>query len=438
MRLARAKQDGASSTREIADDTGIRYLVERNRVANGDTVVLCHDAGPADPETGRDSQNARLLALAKFSMDHASDGVFWLGPDGRFEYVNWAGSRMLGYEPEELRAMSIADIDLDVSRDGWPETWDRVRRNAPYTFEATHHGKDGRPIPVEISIFSVSFDDRELICFFTRDITERKQTEALLREQRIQAERSNRLKTEFLARMSHELRTPLNAIIGFAEIISDGHLGPEGAARHAEFGANILTSARHLHDLIKDVLDLTQIEIGAESLDPEYLDVSVLAETARTIIQPMAKNAGVKLRIDQGMPLPRLFADQRRMLQILVNLLSNGIKHTPAGSEVRLTIRHDPDSGWAFAVADRGPGIAPDDIPMALSVFGQLRNGRSDKADDGVGLGLPIVKALVERHAGSLDFEPRDGGGMVVTARIPDRRSQPANSDSPCQPGPIR
>ncbi len=559
MRLARKCPVDTPSTQEISDPTGARYLIERSRVVTGDTVVLCHDAGPADPEgretilkqaarmsglgywvwdtvanrcllcndefaelfatsandcelgrlnltarasrlhpedldrfldathraledgigydieyrivnpngrirhcreivdaavdaegqvirlvgsvqdithlrrdtvpeTGVDTQGSQLLALAKFSMDHASDAIYWIGLDGRFEYANWTGCRMLGYELDELRAMSITDVDRDVSPDGWPATWDRVRRNAPYTFEATHHAKDGRPIPVEISIFSVNFEDRELICVFSRDITERKRTEAAQRQQRLQAERSNRLKTEFLARMSHELRTPLNAIIGFAEVISGNHLGPQGAARYPEFGANILTSARYLNDLIKDVLDLTQIEMGAEVLAPESFDVAAVTETACTIVRPMAKRAGVEIRVDRDLPLPELLADPRRLLQILVNLLSNGVKHTPPGSDVLLTVRHRRDAGWSFAVADRGPGIAPEDIPVALSVFGQIRNAASDKLDEGVGLGLPIVKALVERHEGTLEFEPRDGGGMVVTAHIPDGRVAPAGS----------
>ncbi len=570
MRLARKCPVGTPSTQEISDGTGARYVIERNRVVTGDTVVLCHDAGPPDAEAGRETilkqaarmsrlgywvwdtvanrcllcndefaelfatsandcelgglsltarasrihpedldrfldathraledgigydieyrnvhpdgrirhcreivdvavdpagriirlvgsvqditqlrrdaasetganpQSSQLLALANFSMDNASDAIYWIGQDGRFEYANWTGCRMLGYELDELRAMSIVEVDRDVSHDGWPATWDRVRGSAPYTFEATHHAKDGRPIPVEISLFSVNFEDRELVCVFSRDITERKRTEAMLQKQRLQAERSNRLKTEFLARMSHELRTPLNAIIGFAEIISGNHLGPQGAARHAEFGSNILTSARYLNDLIKDVLDLTQIEMGAEILAPEPFDVAAVTETARTIVQPMAKNASVEIRIDLDLPLPPFLADPRRMLQILVNLLSNGVKHTPPGGDVRLSVRHRRASGWSFAVADRGPGIAPEDLPVALSVFGQIRDADSDKVDDGVGLGLPIVKALVERHDGTLEFEPRDGGGMVVTAHIPDGGAAPAKSTTPSRSASIK
>ena len=236
-----------------------------------------------------------------------------------------------------------------------------------------------------------------------------------------QAESANRAKTEFLATMSHELRTPLNAILGFSEIIQTETLGPVGILKYREYATHIFESGRLLLDLINDILDLSKVESGMEDLHEEHIEVVSLARSVWSLIQHRAQQQGVALTLELPEELPALSADLRKMKQILVNLLSNAIKFTKRGGRVALKVRCSVGSGHVFQVVDTGIGIAPRDIPKALSQFGQVDSGLS-RQHEGTGLGLPLAKALVELHGGSLRLESAVGAGTTVTVRLPAER----------------
>ena len=235
---------------------------------------------------------------------------------------------------------------------------------------------------------------------------------------RDQAESANRAKTEFLATMSHELRTPLNAIIGFSEIIQTETLGPIGSVKYRDYATDIHESGRHLLDLINDILDLSKVESGLDELHEEDIEIPELAHSVWRLIQQRAEKQGVSLVLELPEEPPLLYADLRKMKQILVNLMSNAIKFTEAGGKVTMRVWFRGDSGYVFQIADTGIGIALEDIPKALSQFGQV-DSTFGRRHEGTGLGLPLTKALVELHGGSLDLQSQPNVGTTVTARFP-------------------
>ena len=238
---------------------------------------------------------------------------------------------------------------------------------------------------------------------------------------RDQTEAESRAKSEFLASMSHELRTPLNAIIGFSEILNTEALGPIGSVKYRDYAGDIHESGQHLLDLINDILDLSKIESGQEELHEENIDIPKVTRSVIRLVGQRAEKNGVHLELELSDPSSGLRGDERRLKQILVNLLSNAVKFTEAGGKVILKIWCHVDSGYVFQVIDTGIGIAREDIPKALSQFGQVDSSLG-RQHDGTGLGLPLTKSLVELHGGSLDLQSEVGVGTTVTVRFPAER----------------
>ncbi|GAB4358958.1 MAG: hypothetical protein Kow00114_11500 [Kiloniellaceae bacterium] len=240
-----------------------------------------------------------------------------------------------------------------------------------------------------------------------------------------EADRANQAKSDFLAKMSHELRTPLSAIIGFAEMIEQQAMGPIGNSKYSDYAGDIRESGRHLLGIINDILDLSKVESGKETLHEQAIPVADLIDGVRVLLNGRPREAGVTLQIECPDDLPAVRADKRRLTQILVNLLSNAIKFTAEGGTVMLRCWATPGSGYVFQVSDNGVGIAREDIPLALSVFGQV-DGWTQRRVKGTGLGLPLSKALAELHGGTLDLQSEPGRGTTVTLRLPAHRILPA------------
>ena len=253
------------------------------------------------------------------------------------------------------------------------------------------------------------------------DITERKAAEEAILAAMSEAESANRTKTEFLANMSHELRTPLNAIIGFSEIIMKETLGPIGSIKYRDYADDIHESGRHLLALINDILDLSKVDSGTDELHEENIEIAGTANAVVKLVMGLARSGNIKLELDVSDDIPLLYADERKVKQILLNLLSNAIKFTPEDGKVTLKIWSRTESGTVFQVTDTGIGIAFKDIPKAFSPFQQIDSGLNRK-HDGTGLGLPLTKALVEMHGGYLDLQSEVGVGTTVTVRFPAQR----------------
>ncbi len=232
-----------------------------------------------------------------------------------------------------------------------------------------------------------------------------------------QLEQANRFKSEFLANMSHELRTPLNSIIGFSEILLDPTMQDLGDSERQEFLRNIHGSGQHLLGLINEILDLAKVEAGKMELHRVSLKVAdTLAEVA-AIIEPLARQAELRLTVDVEPNLPSLVADRGKLKQVLYNLLSNAVKFTPAGGEVTVMARRVEDA-VCCSVRDTGIGIHPRDYPKLFREFQQL-DGSYARKYEGTGLGLALSKRFVEMHGGRIWAENQPGRGSTFTFAIP-------------------
>ena len=250
------------------------------------------------------------------------------------------------------------------------------------------------------------------------------------------AEQANVAKSQFLANMSHELRTPLNAIIGFSDMIHSEPFGPVGSPRYLDYVKDISKSGHHLLSIINDILDLSKIEAGRANVqDEEEFNVAAVLEATMRMMRPLAEREGVALEMSlEGRGL-RLLAVERMVCQILLNLLSNAVKFTPAGGRAILSAMRTAEGGLLVAVTDTGLGMAPHEIKIALTPFGQVRNPHSRK-HAGTGLGLPLAKAMVEMHGGSLRVASAPGQGTTVSLFFPPERVQVSAEAGPAAAAP--
>jgi two-component system cell cycle sensor histidine kinase PleC len=240
-------------------------------------------------------------------------------------------------------------------------------------------------------------------------------------EARRRAEDANLAKSRFLAQMSHELRTPLNAILGFSEVMKGELLGPHGVPNYREYSNDIHASGQHLLNLINEILDLSRVEAGRYELNEEPVTLAYVAEDCHHLLKMRATSRGVTIREMFEPDMPKLWADERAIRQITLNLLSNAIKFTPQGGEIRIKVGWTAAGGQYLSVVDTGPGIPEDEIPIVLSSFGQGTNAIK-AAEQGTGLGLPIVNGLVELHGGTFTLRSKLRQGTEVTVTFPPGR----------------
>jgi two-component system cell cycle sensor histidine kinase PleC len=225
--------------------------------------------------------------------------------------------------------------------------------------------------------------------------------------------------------MSHELRTPLNAVLGFSEVMKSEILGPHSVPTYREYAGDIHTSGQHLLNLINEVLDLSRIEAGRYELNEEAVSLAHVAEDCHHLLKLRATNRDINIHELCEPDLPKLWADERAVRQICLNLLSNAIKFTPQGGEVWLKIGWTASGGQYLSVRDTGPGIPEDEIPVVLASFGQGSNAIKS-AEQGAGLGLPIVKGLVDLHGGTFTLRSKLREGTEVIVTFPAERAMAA------------
>jgi len=305
--------------------------------------------------------------------------------------------------PDDLDAVQAALMQSSYhGRDGAAEV--RLRH------------KDGRYVWAEIRCRPAK-ENGDIVAV-TRDISDRKVQERALVDARDAALDASRAKSRFLANMSHELRTPLNAIIGFSEVMTREMFGPVGP-RYQEYSRLIHESGAHLLDLINSVLDMAKIEAGKFELQEELFELGDAVESAVRFLKIPAERAGVALTMAVAPDARLVFADRRAVKQILVNLLSNGVKFTPPGGAV--TVRAATDAagrGVEIAVSDSGTGISPADLARLGRPFEQVENAEV-RAKEGTGLGLALVKSLAAMHGGDAVLASALGEGTTVTVRLP-------------------
>jgi PAS domain S-box-containing protein len=341
----------------------------------------------------------------------------------RFVLANEAFNKLLGRLEDSLIGLTDYDI-VPREQAAFFQEIDRkvLATGAPHETEEALTSADGAEhwLFTRKSMVKVASGERYLVGIIS-DITERKRMERDLVAAKLKAEDANRAKSTFLANMSHELRTPLNAVIGFAEIIKNELLGAINEPRYRDYAGDIHSSGKHLLQLINDILDMTKVESGTYQLREDVCDLAKIVGDAIAVVQNLAIQNELTVRVDVPQDIPFLFADERGVRQVLVNVLSNAIKFTPKGGDVAVSARLE-DGALALAVADTGIGMAPDDIPQALSPFRQLEGSHGRKYE-GTGLGLSLIKAMLDLHEGVLHVDSTLGAGTTVTAKFPPRRT---------------
>lgn len=382
----------------------------------------------ARPDAGDQSQleqerdDAILLLTSLF--DASGLGIIVTDEEGQIVRVNDAFIEEFGWEREDLLGQEFTILvppeDRPLSRKLHAAF---IQKGRSGSREIELIRKDGRLADILLSTVLIELSQKRRYMVSTiRDITERKNMIRNLQQAKDQADIANRAKSAFLANMSHELRTPLNAIIGFSELIMNETFGPLNNDKYTEYMGDIHFSARHLLDIINDVLDMAKIESGKVELVEREVNIGDVFQSVAIIMNERAADTGVLLSFDIAEDVPPIRADQRLLRQILINLVSNAIKFTPKGKHVRVRAFMSPEGYMRLSVEDEGCGIPANKIQAVLEPFGQAHDPLHSKGQ-GTGLGLPLAKTMVELHGGHLHLVSKEGEGTCVSLDFPRERS---------------
>lgn len=363
------------------------------------------------------------------------DAIFIHDSAGGIIDVNDAALEMFGYSRAEMKTLSLEDlscVEEGYTKERAFQTIQTARKQGVSTFEWRSRKKNGEGFWSEVKLSHSKIGGQERILAVVRDVSERKKGEEerdrLLAQQReIEALReADTLKDQFLSILSHELRTPLNAITGFGSILEDEVQGPLNPKQHESL-SKILAGAETLLYLVNDILDMSRIQAGKFTLSPRPMRFQEIAEEVVENIVPLAEKKHQELRKDVPSSLPEVLADEKRIAQVLTNLLNNAIKFTPEGGEIRVRASNE-GTFIRCEVTDNGPGISPENLPKLFKPFSQLDMSMTRKAG-GTGLGLSISKAIVEMHGGQIGVESEFGKGSTFWFTLPIALRPPSRAD---------
>ena len=337
--------------------------------------------------------------------------------------VNQAAVEQYGYSRERFLALPMSELMVDYHELGLD---DPRRPRLLGRFPNRRHRKaDGSIILVDVIAEALEFGGRRASLVTAIDVTERLRAEQEARRAKDVAEAASHAKSELLANMSHELRTPLNAIIGFSEIMQTALFGPLGSPKYDAYVIDIRDSASHLLQVITDILDVAKIEANSFRLDETSFDPAAMIGSAIRLMKPRAGAALVRIEFANPADGIEIIADEIALKRVVLNLLSNAVKFSGPGSTVTVRSEILADRRLKVSVADRGIGMTPEEVPLALTPFRQINTGLHRRYE-GTGLGLPIAKQLVELHGGELVIESAPGLGTTVSVLLAPSRVLPA------------
>lgn len=369
------------------------------------------------------------LELAQTSLqyleliDSSVQGIFVHDGD-QIGYANAALADMLGYSSaKDLIALgriwNLFPEEEAQRLQGYRDSR-RQGEGAPNTYQCRMLRRDGSTMWGEVRVSTPRWKGSTGFLGLVIDISERRASEEAMMAARREAERANKLKSDFLAKMSHELRTPLNAIIGFSQSLGTQGLDALTEDRLTEYTGYIQDGAEHLLHIVNEILDLSKIEAGRYELEEGPVSLRDVILRAREMVSGLALARNITV-LTAGLEdnEVKVYADERAMLQVVLNLLSNAVKYGDEGCTVNVTVQ-DPDaeSGVSIIFADAGAGIPKERMDYILTPFGRLGNNDAYKSG-GTGLGLPIVKSLVDMHGGDFTIDSTVGVGTTVTVKLP-------------------
>jgi PAS domain S-box-containing protein len=354
-------------------------------------------------------------------FSHSKEAIAIIDPDGFFLQQNGAHFVLLGYADDDLEGQTPA---IYLGEETFESIFKQLVEQGDYAGETVCRNKNGEELNIELSLFTMRSGLGEPLCYVSieRDITARKRTEAklaqlLMRERlaRADAEKANRLKDEFLATLSHELRTPLNAVIGWSRILKAGRLDQESSAHAIQV---IERNAWAQKQIIEDILDVSRVITGKLQLHLGPVDLIAVVNAALDAVRPAFEAKEIKVETHYQRDLKIMAGDADRLQQVVWNLLSNASKFTPVGGVVGIRVVQD-NNYVTIEVKDTGPGIAEEFLPHVFERFRQA-DGSTTRTHGGLGLGLAIVRHLVELHGGMIAAENvTDGSGAVFTVKLP-------------------
>ncbi len=365
------------------------------------------------------------ISLLTSIFDVSEVGIIVTDHDGRIIRVNESFVRTYGWGRDDLMGAEMVGLvtpdERALARKNHEEF---IRSGVTSSGELKVIRKDGTIANVLFTSARLELSQKRRFQVTTlMDITLRKQMEESLRMAKDQADAANRAKSVFLANMSHELRTPLNAIIGFSEMMIKETFGALGHAKYKEYLQDVHSSAGHLLEIINEVLDMSKIEAGRIELDEAEVDVGDLIVTVIRMMASRAFGNNIKLNFEVEKNLPYLFADERLVRQILINLITNAVKFSEVGGDVMVKCRVLESGDLQITIADHGVGIPREKIQQAMEPFGQVSDQPENaRYQQGTGLGLPLAKAMAELHEGSLTLESDVGQGTTVYVTFPASR----------------
>lgn len=396
----------------IIDEDGVVTLLD----------VIAQPTLTDDSALQRERDDALLLLTSIFDVSEV--GILVTDHNRRIVKVNDSFVRIYGWSRNDLVGLDfisiIAPEEQDTARKNHEEF---IRGGIRSSGEMKLLRKNASMANVLFTTATLELSQRRRFQVTTiMDITLRKQMEYSLRIAKEQADAANQAKSAFLANMSHELRTPLNAIIGFSEMMIKHTFGPLGHDKYGEYLEDIHMSAKHLLEIINEVLDMSKIEAGKVELDEQEIDMRGLIDSVTRIMANRAFSSGLEIREDIAGDLPGLYADPRLVRQILINLITNAIKYSDKSGAIDVVAQLDERGRMMLIVRDYGVGIPRDRIKEAMLPFGQIHDPTRSNQQQGTGLGLPLTKAMAELHGGMLLLESDTGKGTKVTILFPETR----------------
>ena len=374
------------------------------------------NTSPAELELLQAIANSAALGIGKIELEQerarasalielASDGIFVADVEGRFTEVNDAGCRLLGFSREDILGKTIMDFILPEEKERLFSHRERFLKGGSDVGEWLLRRKDGTYVPVEVSA-KILPDGRWLA--IDRDISERKRAEESLRLSEAAAKQATQARDDILGVVAHDLRNPLAAIATLAAVL-------QKTSSEREIGDEIAHAADRMNHLIGELVDVTLLEAGTFAIKRECVPTHKVLSEALDSQAPLASSASLALRLDAEPDLPDLWADHDRLLQVFENLLGNAVKFTKPGGQITLSARADAGK-VLFSVADTGRGIDSNHLPHLFDRFWQARD---EDRRQGAGLGLPIVKGIVETHGGSIWVQSSPSQGSTFFFTIP-------------------
>jgi two-component system cell cycle sensor histidine kinase PleC len=395
-------------------------LDEKGNVAFLDVIAQPSTVTPSSLQRERDDAISLLTSV----FDVSEVGIVVTDQHQRIVRVNDSFVRIYGWNRNDLVGHPFTELipeeERNIAQKSHEEMINTGMRN---TGEMKILRRDQSSANVLYTTASLELSNgRRFQVTTVMDISLRKKMEISLRLAKEQADAANQAKSTFLANMSHELRTPLNAIIGFSEMMMKETFGPLVNQKYVEYLGDIHLSARHLLEIINEVLDMSKIEAGRLQLDEDTFDVVQTVQSVTRMMDSRAFSGGLKLKQMVPDNLPPLFADPRLFRQILINLVGNAVKYSNPGGIIEVRVQMSDQGSLQVVVSDQGIGIPKDKIKEALEPFGQVSNAVETRNIQGTGLGLPLAKAMTELHGGVLTLESEVNQGTVVTVDFPSDR----------------